>query len=182
MSEVKKLNRAEFALDVSPFKVRINAPAKKDFDKYYDDVSIKEVYRSAGIDADGVEYGVLERKLVIKKIDIAELINSQADTVGVAAYMKALALQGDSVDNYATVVDENKINDFSQMPDNLADTMMLGDKAKEAFENLDPALRGNHTTIEGFLNSLSQESIDAYIKGKVDAAFPKNVSSEEGEK
>lgn len=173
MSENKKPNNGQFSkIDANPFKSRYNAPAKKDFDKYYDDVTLKEVYRSAGKDADGEEYGVIEQKLIIKKIDIDELINSQADTVGVAAYMRALAIQGDSIDNYATQVSD-KIDDFSEMPDTLADTMMLGDKAKEAFEKMDPTLRGNHTTIEGFLNSLSKESIEAYIKGKIDAVLPK---------
>lgn len=174
MAENKKPKVVEVSkIDASPFKSRYNAPAKKDFDKYYDDVSVKEVYRSAGIDADGVEFGVIERKLIVKKIDIDELINSQADTVGVAAYMRALAVQGDSVDNYATQVSD-KIDDYSEMPDTLADTMMLGDKAKEAFDKMDPALRGNHTTIEGFLNSLSKESLEAYIKGKIDAVLPKH--------
>ena len=171
MSEKKK---AEQLLSVGPFGVRINAPAKTDFDKYYDDITYKEVFKKTGqVDDDGEELGVLEVKAIVKKVDISELINSQADQVGVAAYMKALAVQGDSIDNYATQVNMEKINDFSEMPDRLADVMTAGDKAKEVFANMDPALKGSHTTIEGFLNSLSKDSIDAYIKGRIEALTPK---------
>lgn len=178
MSENVKSQKRSF----SPFITRIDAPKKSDFDKYYYDIEYKEVYKKAGIDADGEEYGVIETRAVVKKKDIAEYLNSQADTVGVAAYMRALAVQGDSLDNYNTVVDQDKINDFSGMPDTLADVMTAGDKAKEAFANLDPVLKGSHTTIEGFLNSLSKDTIDNYIKGKVEAAFPKKEPEAGGDK
>lgn len=167
-------------LSFSPFTTRIDAPKKSDFDKYYFDIEYKEVYRKAGIDADGEEFGVIETRAVVKKKDIAEYLNSQADTVGVAAYMRALSVQGDSIENFNTVVDPDKIDDFSELPETLADVMTAGDKAKEAFANLDPALKGSHTTIEGFLNSLSKDTIDNYIKGKVEAAFPKKEPEVEG--
>lgn len=170
------------SLVFSPFITRIVAPKKSDFDKYYIDPEYKDVYKKAGVDADGEEFGVIETKVIIRKRDIAEFINSQADTVGVEAYMRALAVQGDSLENYNTFVDKEKVVDFSHMPDSLADVMTAGDRAKEAFANLDPLLKGSHTTIEGFLNSLSKEFIDAYIKGKVEAAFPsKEVVNKEGE-
>ena len=78
-------------------------------------------------------------------------------------------------------MDLEKVNDYSQMPDTLADVMMAGDKAKAAFANLDPALKGSHTTIEGFLNSLSKDIIEQYIKGKVEAAFPSQEVKKVGE-
>lgn len=164
----------------SPFITRIDAPKKSDFDKFYIDPEYKEVYRKAGIDKDGQEFGTVEVVAVLTKRDIAEYINAQADSVGVAAYMRALAVQGDSLDNYNTVVDGEKVVDYSNCPDTLADTMMLGEKAKEAFANLDPALKGGHTTIDGFLNSLTQEKLDAYIKGKVDALMPKQDKVDAG--
>ena len=107
MAEVKK------TLKVSPFITRIDAPKKSDFDKYYIDCVYKDIYRKVGIDADGEEYGVLEVKAVEKKRDIAEYINSQADTVGVESYMKALAIQGVSGDDFFTNVDLDKVQDFT---------------------------------------------------------------------
>lgn len=175
MSETVKSKKLSF----SPFITRIDAPKKSEFDKYYFDIDYKEVYKKAGIDAEGEEFGVIEIKPIIKKRDIAEYLKSQADTVGVEAYMRALTIQGDSIDNYNTQVDKGKVNDYSDMPDSLADVMTAGDKAKEAFAKLDPALKGSHTTIEGFLNSLSKDTIDTYIKGKVEAAFP--IKSQEAE-
>lgn len=166
----------------SPFITRIDAPTQSDFDKYYFDIKEKDVFKKVSVDADGEELGVIEKKFIVKKIDINEYLESQRDSVGVEAYMKALAIQGDSIENYNTVIDKDKVVDFSQMPDTLAEVLTAGDKAKEAFANMDPALKGNHTTIEGFLNSLSKDVIDAYIKGKVDAALPKQEVEAGGDK
>jgi len=165
----------------SPFTDRFTSSKQSDFDKYYNDIEYKEVYRKAGIDVEGEEYGVIETKGIVKKRDIAEYINSQADTVGVEAYMRALSVQGDSIENYNTQIDMENVDDFSHLPDTLADVMTSGDKAKEAFAKLDPALKGGHTTIEGFLGALTQEKLDAYIRGKVDAYLPKKEVIKEGE-
>lgn len=157
----------------SPFITRIDAPKKSGFDEYYIDRDVKTVFQSTGQkDTDGHELGVSKDIIIDKKVSIKELLESQRDSVGVESYMRALALQGDSIENYATQVSD-KVDDFSEFPDTLADAMTLGDKSKEAFEKLDPALKGNHTTIEGFLNSLSKESIENYIKGIVEAQIPK---------
>lgn len=164
----------------SPFCRRIDCSKKSDFDQYYYDIQDKDVFRKAGIDSDGEEYGVIEKKFIVNKIDIRETLNEQAKDVGVEAYMRALAVQGENIDDFKTEVDMNQVNDFSEMPETLADVMMAGDAAKKAFAELDPALKGSHTTIEGFLNSLSKETIDSYIKGKVDAAFPQEVVKSEG--
>lgn len=169
MSEKVNTQKRSF----SPFITRINAPKMSDFDKYYLDISYKDIYRKAGIDSDGEEYGVLEIKPIVKKKDIVDFLNSQVDSVGVESYMRALAIQGVSGDDFFTNVDLNKVQDFTDAPDNKFDGALYGKKAVELFNNLDPVLKGNHTTIEGFLNSLSKDTIDAYIKGKVEAAFPK---------
>ena len=76
MSETVKSKKLSF----SPFITRIDAPKKSDFDKYYFDIEYKEIYRKVGIDSEGEEYGSIELKPIIRKRDIAEFINSQADT------------------------------------------------------------------------------------------------------
>lgn len=179
MSEEKKNTLKQVCK--GPFGTYKTYEGKKDFDKYYYDVKEVEVFKATGqVDEEGNELGTAEKKLIIKKIDIQEFIDQDADSVGVEAYMRALALQGDSIEDFHTEVDKEKVQDFSLMPDNLADTLAIGDEAKKAFANLDPALKGNHTTVEGFLNSLTQENIDAYIKGRVEALTPK-VAEKEGE-
>lgn len=173
MSE-KQLNEV-----CSPFLKRINAPAKKDFDKYYLDVTEKEVFKATGEkDEEGHELGVSEKVLIIKKIDIAEYLESQASQVGIDHYIKNLALQGIDINELNTAVGDGVV-DYSNAPESLADLALSGDKAKAAFAALDPALKGSHTTIEGFLNSLTQETVDTYIKGRVDALTAKTVT--EGE-
>lgn len=175
MSEKKIQERKVF----SPFITRINAPKKSDFDKYYIDREVKQVFKATGQkDENGNDLGVAVQVVIDKKIDIHELLESQRDTVGVDAYIKALTLQGENINDYSTFVEQENIQDFSQMPDTLADAMMLGDNAKRAFDKMDPALKGNHTTIEGFLNSLTKENVEAYIKGVIEAQIPKKVEGE----
>ena len=174
MSEKKNQERKVF----SPFITRSDAPKKCDFDKYYIDREVKEIFKSTGQkDENGNELGVAVQKIVDKKVDIQELLDSQKDSVGVDAYIRALSLQGENINDFSTVVDD-KVQDFSGMPDTLADAMMLGDNAKRAFDKMDPALKGNHTTIEGFLNSLTKENVEAYIKGVIEAQMPKKVEGE----
>ena len=167
--EVKSERKAK-----NPFVARVNCSKHGDFDKYYIDRQVITVFKSTGQkDEDGNDLGVAEQKVIDKKVDIQELLESQRDSVGVESYIKALTLQGENIDDYNTVIDSEKVNDFSEMPDSLAEVMLAGDRAKQAFANMDPALKGNHTTIEGFLNSLTKDSVDSYIKGRIEALTPK---------
>lgn len=160
--EVKKL-----VVDThSPFTARQSYEGQKDFDKYYIDREVKETFVKTGVDESGDELGIIKLKIIDKKIDIDEFLQSQADSVGVESYIKALGVQGVSINDCSTVV-VDKINDFSQCPDTLADTLMLGDKAREAFANLDPELKGGHTTLEGFLGSLSAETLKKFYDKKL---------------
>ena len=157
---------------ISPFTSFVNASKQTGFDKYYIDRQVVTVFKSTGQkDENGNSLGVAEQKIIDKKVDIRELLESQKDSVGVESYIRALSIQGENINDYGTQVD-NSIVDFSNCPDNLADTMLLGDQAKAAFESLDPALKGNHTTIEGFLNSLTKDSVDSYLKAKIEALMP----------
>lgn len=162
----------------SPFKRTVNASLQSDFDQYYYDIQEKTVFKSTGQkDDDGNDLGIADTHYIVKKIDIHEFLDAQADSVGVDAYIRALALQGESIDEYNTQVSEN-VNDFSDMPESLAEAMTLGDRARKAFADLDPELKGNHTTLEGFLNGLSKEVIEKYIAGKLQALEP---AKKEGE-
>lgn len=156
-----------------PFASPQTYEGKKDFDKYYYEVNYRDVFKESGeVDPDtGDKLGVIESKPCVKKIDIVEYLKSQADGVGVEAYMKALALNGTPIGDFDTVVDD-KIIDMSNAPETLADAMLLGDNARKAFANLDPALKGEHTTIEGFLNSLDQNKLDNYIRSRIEALTP----------
>ena len=163
----------------SPFTVRVNASKQDNFDKYYYEVSEKTVFKSTGQkDSDGNDLGVAESVFVVKKLDIKEYLDSQKDSVGVESYIRALSLQGEDINSFATGIDPEKVNDFSQMPETLAEVLTAGDKAKAAFANLDPALKGSHTTIEGFLNGLTKDSIDRYIASKLEALIPAKKEKE----
>ena len=156
----------------SPFKARFNASKQCNFDKFYIDRTVKTIFKSTGQkDEDGNDLGVCVEIVVDKPVDIEELLESQRDSVGIDAYIRALSLQGESINDFSTVVSD-KVDDYSNLPDTLAEVMTAGDKAKRAFAEMDPALKGEHTTIEGFLNSLTKDTIDKYIAGKLEALNP----------
>lgn len=169
MSE-KKVNQSE----LNPFLIRKDYEGKKDFDKYYINRDVKEVFRKTGVDESGDEIGIVEYKVIDQKVDIQEFLNSQRDSVGVDAYIRSLGIQGIDINDLSTSVTD-EVQDFSKMPDNLADTLLLGDAAKKAFNELDPELKGGHTTIEGFLNSLSDESLQAYYDKRLGISKEKVV-------
>lgn len=156
----------------SPFTAFSSCESKKDFDKFYIDREVKEVFKKTGVDEHGDEIGVVVKKVIDKKIDIHDYLESQRDSVGVESYIRALNVQGVDINDCATSISDS-INDFSQCPDTLADTLMLGDRAKDAFNNLDPELKGDHTTLEGFLNSLSVETLEKFYKSKLGVVAPK---------
>lgn len=167
---------------ISPFLDKKTYKGESNFDKYYFDVEEKEVFIATGQkDEEGNPLGVSKKKLIIKKIDIHDLLESQRDSVGVESYIKALAAQGDSIESFHTEVDKDKIMDFSNMPETLADVMMAGDKAKKAFAELPPELRGSHTTIEGFLGDITAEKIDSYIKSRIEALQPEKFIEKKGD-
>ena len=167
MQVVKKKTDVKVVCDThSPFTACQSYKGQKNFDKYYIDREVKEVFVKTGVDENGDEIGVVKHKIIDHKIDISEFLESQRDTVGVESYIRALGVQGVDIADCSTVIDD-KINDFSECPDTLADTLMIGDRAKEAFANLDPELKGNHTTLEGFLSSLSPETLEKFYKQKL---------------
>lgn len=131
----------------------------KNFDKYYIDRVVKQVVRKVG---EGEDDYIIEDKVIETKRDIAKEINAQIGEAGIDAYLKEYEMAGvDPMESFASVSKE--VYDFSEMPDNLADAALLGDRAKEAYASLPSELKKG-LSYEKFITTFTQEKLDEYIK------------------
>lgn len=143
---------------VAGFGVRKTYKGQGNWDKYYIDYIVKDVVVKTG---DGEEDFSIEKKIIESKRDIRQTIQADAQNAGIVAYLKQTALTGEIPNIHVS----DEIQDFSKMPDNLADALKVADKTKEAFNSIDPALRGNSSIVE-FLQSITPEKLKKYIGEK----------------
>lgn len=151
------------------FTVLKSFEGQKDFDKYYIDRVIKQVVQKTG---DGEDDFILVDKVVETKRDIAQVINAQADEVGVDAYLRPYLASGEQIP--AVQVSDN-ISDFTQFPETLAEVAAVGELARANFNKLDPKLTKGKS-YEEFITSMTQEAFTEYLKSFI----PKKEDSLEG--
>lgn len=143
---------------------------QKDFDKYYIDRQVKQVVKKTG---EGEDDFILVDKIIESKRDIQETIQSQVGDVGIEAYMKPYIMSGEEVPEVKVTDD---IQDFTEMPDTLADAILLGESSRKKFEALPKELKGK-MTYEEFMTNFTQSMFDSFIE----KITPK-PEKEEGEK
>ena len=146
---------------VCGFGVRKDYEGQKDFDQTYKEVTIKRRVKKIG---DGDEDYILEEYEEVVETPISEVIGAQVDSVGIEAYMRPYLMVGQELPGVEVT---DRVQDFTQFPEDPADAMKVGDAMVAAFNNLDPALRGDAGSVEEFLNGLTKEKIDAYIASKI---------------
>lgn len=154
---------------VKKYNVARKFDGEKDFDKYYIDRVVKQVVNITG---EGEDDYIIVDKVIETKRDIAQVINAQADDVGVDAYMRPYLQSGESI---PAVKVEEKVQDFTQMPETLADAVAIGERAKAAFKTLDPKLTKGKS-YEEFILSMTQEAFSEYIKSFI----PKKEETQTG--
>lgn len=130
---------------------------QKDFDKYYIDREIKQVVKKTG---EGEEDFIVIDKVVEHKRDIEQYINSQAADVGIEAYMRQYEMTGESIPD---VVVGDDIQDFTEMPESLAEAVLLGEKSRKLFDSLPSELKGKMDYNE-FMTSFTNEMFDKFIE------------------
>lgn len=127
-----------------------------DFDKYYIDQVVKQVVKKVG---DGEDDFILVDKVIETKRDIQKEIHAQAGDVGIEAYVRQFELAGETVSD---VVLSDDVQDFTNMPDNLADAVLLGENSRKMFASLPKELVGK-MSYEEFIANFTQEKFDAYV-------------------
>ena len=130
---------------------------QKDFDKYYVDVTIKQVVKKTGEGED--DYILIDKEIETKR-DIAKVIRAQFADVGIDAYLKNYELSGEPMPE---VVVGDEVQDFTNMPGSLAEAALLGEKSRKLFDSLPSELKGK-MGYEEFISSFTNEMFDAFIE------------------
>lgn len=130
---------------------------KKDFDKYYIDRVVKQVVKKTG---EGEDDYILVDKVIESKRDIQAVIQAQVPDVGIEAYMKPYLMAGEEIPDVSVTDD---IQDFTAMPDNLADAIMLGEESRKKFDALPSDLKGK-MSYEEFMTNFSQTMFDEFVE------------------
>lgn len=134
----------------------------KVYDKYYIKRQVKFVPVPV---SDGSEDYVLEMKVIEDKEDIKELINSQADNVGLEAMLEKFNRTGDPSVLPQPVQATDDIVDFTKLPQDNAEYFEYIHGLAAAYENLPIELRKDMTA-EEFVKQVTQKQVDDFIASK----------------
>lgn len=157
--ENKKIKRT------NPYQVVQEAyPGQKDFDEYYDDIKIIDSVKKVG---DGEEDYIIVKKVVHSKRKIQDVVDADKDSVGVENIIKQVLRTGDTS---LLPMDDGKCNvDLVGAPEDLMQLKQTAVDAEKAFKNLPPELTDG-LDMASFVNNMSQEKFDAFIKAMKDRA------------
>lgn len=123
------------------------------FDTDYIDYDLVDYVEKIG---KGENDFVVKTKVVKRKTNIQDLIQSQSCQVGVKNMMKSIGLPA------GAVIDPDVVEDYSNAPDNAADMMLLKKDCVSKFKEL-PSELINGRSLQDFVNSLTQEEFDAWV-------------------
>lgn len=140
---------------------------QKNFDQDYISIEIVDVAKKTG---EGDRDFVITKEVVVTKQPIAEVVAVDADSVGVYNIMKQFDKTGD-----VSLIPADKGQPFVDMvgaPENLMEVKALGQRAEEEFKNLPQDLVGGLDMVN-FVNSMSQEKFDAFVKAMSDRSAKK---------
>lgn len=159
----------------NPFTSRMDAyEGQKDFDQHYKSIKIIDVVKKTG---EGEDDYIIEKKVIEDLQPIKDVVEADRESVGVENIIKQVLRTGDT-----SLLPVDKGNDFVDLvgaPENLMELKALGQKAEKDFEALPGELKGD-LDMAAFVNSMSQEKFDAFIKAVKDrASQKKEVKSDE---
>lgn len=141
-------------------------PRKKNntvYDEFYVHKEVKEYCEKTG---EGKYDFIIKKEVVETKEPIKEVINSQADQVGIEAYMRQCIAEGMNPEEMTAEV-KDAINDFTYAPETLADALSLNDIAKKKFEALPEDLRGKCGNYQEFASFMSDKMLDEWVNSKL---------------
>lgn len=146
----KKLNNPWVPNDYKPEIVL-------EYDKDYKTITIVDTVKKVG-DAD--DDFIIEKKVVEELRPIQEVIDADAESVGVYNIIKQVMRTGDMS---LLPVDKGECNvDMVGAPENLMELDQLGAQAAQKFAGLDPELTKG-LDMKNFVETLTQEQFNAFI-------------------
>lgn len=136
------------------------ATASGPFDEYYIDRELIEVPKP--VEGSEDDY-VLVPKVKESKRSIREVINSQADDVGLDNMIRKYELTGDPSVLPTAVAASDEVLDLTKLPQDNAEYMAYIHNLNAAYEALPIELRKD-MTIEEFLRNVTPEQVNAYLE------------------
>lgn len=140
---------------------------QKDFDQDYVKISIVDYAVKTG---EGDEDYVIKQKVVEERTPIKEVVQVDADSVGVYNIIKQVMRTGDTS---LLPADKGDCNvDMVGAPESLMEVKALGQEAEKKFGDL-PIELTKGMDLASFVNSMSQEQFDSFVKAISDRSTGK---------
>ena len=140
---------------------------QKDFDQDYIKISIVNYAVKTG---EGDEDYVIKQKVIEERTPIKEVVQVDADSVGVYNIIKQVMRTGDTS---LLPVDKGDCNvDMVGAPETLMEVKALGQEAEKKFGQLPKDLTKG-LDMAAFVNSMTQEQFDSFIKAISDRSTGK---------
>lgn len=137
---------------------------QKNFDTEYVSIEIRDRAKKTG---NGDEDFIIEKVVVETRTPIQEVIDADAQSVGVNNIIKQVLKTGDTS---LLPVDTGNCNvDMVGAPENLMEVKALGQKAEKEFAALSPDVTEGRDMIS-FVENMSQEKFDSLMKAISDRA------------
>lgn len=153
------------------WQVDVDKSIVLEFEKDYTDIEIVDYVEKTG---EGENDFVIKKKVVETKRPIVEVVNADAESVGVYNIIKQVVRSGDTS---LLPADDGKCKvDFVGAPENLMELKQMGVDAEKNFASLPDELKGG-LDLTAFVNSITQEKFDQFLK-----AIAARAAGEKGEK
>lgn len=142
-----------------PFLSRMDAyPGQTGFETHYKHIQIIDKVEKVG---EGVDDYIIKKVVVEDLTPIQEVINADANSVGVANIMKMFS---QTQDESLLPRDDGSCHvDLVEAPETLMELKQMGQDAEKKFAALDPELTKG-MDMAAFVNNLTHEQFDAFIK------------------
>ena len=163
---------AEKEKTVSIWKAHNDVEGQKYFDETYKHISIVDTVVRTG---EGDNDFIIKKKVLVEETPIQEVIDADADSVGVYNIIKQVMRTGDTSLLPADTGDCNV--DMVGAPENLMELKQMGVDAEKAFAELPDELKAGRD-MASFVNSLTQEQFDAFVQAIADRTAGKKEEKE----
>ena len=165
---------ADKVIDRNPLAVKgWQCSLQTDFEQDYVSMKLVDVAKKVG---EGDEDYIIEKKVIYEKEPIQEVVNADADSVGVYNIIKMVTKTGDL--SLLPRDTGNPLVDTTQAPENLMELKEMGVKAEKAFKKL-PQDLVKGLDMKSFVETMTQDQFDAFVKAVADRSSGKVEKKDE---
>ena len=149
----------------------------KEFDIDYKSIKIVDDVKEVGKDEKGEPIYIVSKKVIEELTPIKDVIDSDASAVITPDKLMQQFLK--TGDPSILPVDDGSCNvDLVGAPESLMEVKQMGVDAQKKFEKLPDEIKGEMSMVD-FVNSMSQEKFDAFVKAIADRSVKKEEPKKE---